>query len=261
MEEQKKEFTGVWIPRHILEDIELSWTEIILYSEIASFNLCYKKLDQLAKRCRLESKESVSRLLANLIKKGYIKKVGFDGRKNYFKAVLDNPNELRVDVGDQGRVDENVNPDLTKKSTHSYIDNIRENKYIVGAEATDTSSPPKRQKTATRKTNVPKEVKHYTEDEFEQELAKMEATENSHLDIIASFLREKNIIYENSKQLGLAIKRHCKPASELSGAFTNDQIFKAMSKLQQDYKKEVEKGKSGNPIDWTLETVLKMLTK
>ena len=47
--EPKRQFTGVWLPREILEDERLKGTEKILYAEIASFGEkgCWKKSEEL----------------------------------------------------------------------------------------------------------------------------------------------------------------------------------------------------------------------
>jgi len=47
--EPKRQFTGVWLPREVLEDERLKGTEKILYAEIASFGEkgCWKKSEEL----------------------------------------------------------------------------------------------------------------------------------------------------------------------------------------------------------------------
>ena len=47
--EPKRQFTGVWLPREVLEDERLKGTEKILYAEIASFGDkgCWKKSEEL----------------------------------------------------------------------------------------------------------------------------------------------------------------------------------------------------------------------
>lgn len=91
MTNYKREFTGVWIPRHILEDVDLSATERILYAEIASFDLCYMSNSALSARVGV-SPSTVTRVIAKLIDKGYIVVVHFDGRKRSLKAIYDAPN-------------------------------------------------------------------------------------------------------------------------------------------------------------------------
>ena len=120
MGKQKKEFKGVWIPKHILEDKDLSWAEIILYSEINSFEVCFKNNKTLAERLRLKNKESVSPMLSKLKLKGYIKEVGFDGRKKHWKAMLDQPKEK--DYTSNKKI---LIPDIRKSLP---IDNKLENK-------------------------------------------------------------------------------------------------------------------------------------
>ena len=85
MENQKKEFTGVWIPRHIIDDEELSMSEMIIYSEIACFSICYKPNKELGIRWGLKERR-ISDIISNLEKKGYIKRACFDGRNRQLIA-------------------------------------------------------------------------------------------------------------------------------------------------------------------------------
>lgn len=93
---------------------------------------------------------------------------------------------------------------------------------------------------------------------LEEKLQEMESKPNSYLDIIASFIREKPVRVENSAQLSNVIKRYARVAKSLSGAYTNNQIFSAAEKIQQDNKRRSQRG---DEVDWTLETVYKILTK
>lgn len=94
---------------------------------------------------------------------------------------------------------------------------------------------------------------------LEEKLLEMESIENSYLDIIASFIREKPVKIENSKQLSEVITRYCRVAKRLSGAYTNKQIFDAVKKIKIDNASKIKKNQ--DPIDYTLETILKQLTK
>jgi hypothetical protein len=93
---------------------------------------------------------------------------------------------------------------------------------------------------------------------IEEKLQKMEKIPNSYLDIIASFIREKPVRVENSKQLSAVISRFARVSQKLSGAYTNEQIFGAAEKIKKDNKRRENRG---DDIDWTLETVFKTLTK
>lgn len=93
---------------------------------------------------------------------------------------------------------------------------------------------------------------------LEEKLQKMEKIPNSYLDIIASFIREKPVKVENSKQLSIVISRFARVSQKLSGAYTNEQIFGAAEKIKKENKRRENRG---DDVDWTLETILKTLTK
>lgn len=114
MSTQKREFTGVWIPKFIIEDKDLNWTQRGLYAEIACFDLCTKSDLQLAERIGVSDRQ-VRTHLKKLIEKGYVLKVSFDGRTRKLRAIKD---ELLL----PGRVEENFRADLMKTSGHIYID-------------------------------------------------------------------------------------------------------------------------------------------
>lgn len=95
--------------------------------------------------------------------------------------------------------------------------------------------------------------------DLEKKLKEMEADKNSHLDIIATFIREKGVKIENSKQLSAVISRYLRIAKKLSGAYTNEQIFSAVDRIKKENAERKRRGEEG--VDYTLETVMKMLTK
>lgn len=125
MENQKKEFTGIWIPRHIIEDEELSMSEMIIYSEISCFEVCYKSNESIGKRWGLKP-NTISIIISKLSNKGYVEKLSFNGRDRALKAKTDNPIK--------GCLSEKSKADYDKNAT---IDNILENKdiYIAGKPA------------------------------------------------------------------------------------------------------------------------------
>lgn len=90
MDEQKKEFTGIWIPRVVVEDENLSWIERALYAEIACYKQCFMSNAFFAKRLGV-SERYVQEMLAKLKALGHIEDTGFDGRKRYLRAVYDGP--------------------------------------------------------------------------------------------------------------------------------------------------------------------------
>lgn len=93
---------------------------------------------------------------------------------------------------------------------------------------------------------------------LEEKLESMESKPGSHLDVIASFIREKNLKPQSSAELTALIKRHARMAAQLTAFmeptdYPMRRVFKAMEKCS-------EEGKRLN-YDWSLETVLKKLTQ
>ena len=89
-EEGRRKFKGVWIPRSIWTNPDLSWLEKCLWAEIGSLSTkeepCFASNGYLAKMmCSTE--KSVSNMVANLKSKGLIVIVSFDGRNRQMIAV------------------------------------------------------------------------------------------------------------------------------------------------------------------------------
>lgn len=88
--EQQKDFTGVWIPRHILESAELKPVDRLIYAEIACFVECWHTNTKLAERTGT-SEPTVTRSMSRLIELGYVELVSFNGRNRVVKALADTP--------------------------------------------------------------------------------------------------------------------------------------------------------------------------
>lgn len=82
-----KEYTGVWIPAEVMESIELSPMEKLLYGEIAGFRECYASNAWLASRIG-RSERTVKRLIQHLIECGFVQNIGFNGRFRTIRVVL-----------------------------------------------------------------------------------------------------------------------------------------------------------------------------
>lgn len=81
--------TGLWIPVEI-ELLPLSLTEKVLLSEIVSLDRvgeCFASNEHFSKLLGVRS-DSVSRLISKLKKAGYLKQIGFDGRKRKLLPTL-----------------------------------------------------------------------------------------------------------------------------------------------------------------------------
>ena len=125
---------------------------------------------------------------------------------------------------------------------------------LAGKPALPQSSPKKK---VAKEPKPKKENVTYTKESLELVLDEMEKT--PHLDLIATYIREKPVTVENSQQLNLIISRFCKVASDMVGAYTNEQVFKAIDKIKKDNVWRKRKGEE--EIDWTMETLLKTLVK
>lgn len=74
-----KEYTGVWIPKAVMECEALSPIDKLVYGEIACFEECYASNEWLAKRIG-RSASTASRCINNLIELGFVEQCGFNGR-------------------------------------------------------------------------------------------------------------------------------------------------------------------------------------
>lgn len=86
-EEQKREFTGIWIPKIVVEDSRLTWTDRALYAEVASFDSCYMSNETLGKRLGVGTRR-VQQIVSRLKECGYIYQEAFDGRKRYLQTFV-----------------------------------------------------------------------------------------------------------------------------------------------------------------------------
>lgn len=94
----KREFLGVWIPKEIWLDKDLSINEKALYAEINSFTskekACFISNKHIADFLGT-SETNASKILNSLIDKKYVSVEKFDGRRRYIRATqtrnFDNP--------------------------------------------------------------------------------------------------------------------------------------------------------------------------
>lgn len=113
MTTKKREFTGVWIPAHIIEDESLTPLEKMLFAEIASFRRCFISNAGFAKRLGI-TERWVQKNIKKLKDKGYVKQVSFNGRSRTIIAIFD----------EQGCHEQS---DVADTNNSSPIDNNREN--------------------------------------------------------------------------------------------------------------------------------------
>ena len=126
--ELKRKEKGIWIPIEIWEDINLNWNEKILFLEIDSFtskdNDCFISNEYISNLLGV-SETSANKILSSLIKKGYVIKTNFDGRRRFVKSALSFTTRQGCDLP-QGRVA--VNDNIPNIDNNIY--NIKEDTIV-----------------------------------------------------------------------------------------------------------------------------------
>jgi len=210
------------------------------------------------------SRPTVVKSLKNLVSRNMIMKSDkcyYSFNKNWESWVVNtallvkhndkNSKARLTDIGKDGLTHKRNYQKKTKEITETKVSNKKimknsfkynENKHTDSFEDVidyETNEIPKK---------ITKQSKVFS---LKEELEKMEEIENSYQDIIATFIKEKKIPIENIKQLRAVQYRHTQDAKRIEGAYTNNQIFKAIDEIKREMK----------DVDWTLGTVLKILTK
>lgn len=80
-------------------------------------------------------------------------------------------------------------------------------------------------------------------------LKSMEDNKKRHINVIGHYFEEKGLKFESKNEIESAIKRHLRAAVEVA-KFTDDKIIKATNQAKKEY-----------PELWTVETLLKILTR
>lgn len=73
---------------------------------------------------------------------------------------------------------------------------------------------------------------------------------NTAIQVIAFYFRERGKYFDSKKEVGVAIKRHLRAANQVA-VFPEDKVRRAFKTVKEKH----------NDIDWTLDTILKVLTK
>jgi DNA-binding MarR family transcriptional regulator len=91
MDNNERIVKGIWFPIEIWEADDLDWNEKILLLEIDSFTSkgmdCYMSNEHIAKLLKV-SETKAGQMVNDLIKKGYVIKTKFDGRRRFIESNL-----------------------------------------------------------------------------------------------------------------------------------------------------------------------------
>lgn len=233
MENDKPNYYSI-LPASVRYHPKLSSGEKLLYSEIVALTnkegFCWANNTYFS---NLYNKDNgtISRWIQNLIKHGFIfSELGLNNSRKIY--ILEGGVSSKMPRGSKQKCTEGI----LKNAEYNTKYNTKKN---INAE---TSSA----KDISLKENAVKEWN------FEVALDKMELKEGSYLDIIATFIREKGIICENSKQLSAVISRNSRVAKQIEGAYSMDQFFKTIDFIKKDSFK--------SNYDWGMETIYKKLT-
>jgi len=225
MEEQKREFTGVWIPRKIVEDERLSWTDRALYAEVACYETCFVSNAFLAKRIGV-SVSRIKAIVGKLKELGFLKQVGFDGRRRFLSVSIPQPYQ-KQDTSST----ENSTPEVSKTIP---IDNIVDNSIDNSLDEPETS--PLNQK-------KPEEI-HPPEYYLQ--------SSQPHIKLLGYYFRRKEIEFENPEQQKQIFEMNLKWASKITKAkYSREKILQAFDRAEQIPGK----------LDYNLCTIFKYLTK
>lgn len=120
----QKEYTGVWIPKEVMECNELSAIDKLVYGEVACFDECYASNEWLAKRIG-RSVTTASKCISKLIDLGFVEPCGFNGRFRLVRVVKNRKPCRKL----KGRLAENDKAAFKKtanidKSIDKSIDNV-----------------------------------------------------------------------------------------------------------------------------------------
>lgn len=96
---QKRDFIGIWIPKAIYLDRDLSFTEKALLIEIDSLDNskkgCFAKNEYFAFWLN-KSAGTIQNMISKLKSKGFIEQVYFDGRLRGLRSIYHTSNEVKV---------------------------------------------------------------------------------------------------------------------------------------------------------------------
>lgn len=126
-----RSFQGIWIPKEIWLDPDLSCQEKCLWSEIQSLGCsekgCFASNEYLANFMGVKERR-LQEMLAHLKERGLVTQSSFDGRTRFLKAELPKSVHLTGAENPHGRGAEKCTPPVQKSAPSLYIENIEENK-------------------------------------------------------------------------------------------------------------------------------------
>ena len=113
---------GIWIPIEIWEAQDLSWNEKILLMEIDSFTAkgkdCFISDEYIANLLGINT-INANRNVSSLIKKGYVRKTRFDGRRRFLESAIYDKADLSQTIEQTCLERQHTNVDIPFKEDKS----------------------------------------------------------------------------------------------------------------------------------------------
>lgn len=128
-----KEYTGVWMPKEVMECNDLAAIDKLTFAEIASFDVCYASNEWLAKRIG-RSVTTASKSISRLIELGFVEACGFNGRFRQVRVVKNCKHCQKR----QGRLVKNDKAALQKTTS---IDNSIDKSIDIGTKVPKALGP------------------------------------------------------------------------------------------------------------------------
>jgi hypothetical protein len=200
---QKREFTGVWIPKEIILDERLKPIDKILYAEIACFEECYKKQSELLKICGVGAK-AFQASCRRLTKFGYMAQCRKFGRV-YRKSTFSTPN------GRDEQSQKGADEQSQKGAVH--LENTSENNNIADV------------KSAEKTFNQNKSIQ------------KMRGDKNAHIRLIGWYFEKRGAKFPSESNLKQEIKRWCKDATFIC-KYPQEQVAKTHTFVSRKFPEE-----------------------
>lgn len=139
MAANQPQYTGTWIPAHVMEDANLSSTGKILYAMIASFKHCYASNAYFAEKSSL-TERSIQRGLLELETKEYIIRSG-NNENRIITALRDAPTSVLPRHKRRSGHDINVTPATTQTSPNNKVERKAIKKRAIFAELASDCLP------------------------------------------------------------------------------------------------------------------------
>ena len=256
MSKEKRDFKGVWIPKEIYLNKNLSWTEKILLIEIDSLDNgegCYAGNKHFSEF--LGKKQSyIGNLISKLLKDGWLEKRKFDGRKRYIslhKNVKAGFTKMLKQLSQKsdGQNDDNSQKtpsNKEKKGLTTPPNNTTNNTTNTNVLSNDNHSAYK--KDNSTKSGNSKENDDSTEGEFyfPDKINQLLNSKNRQTRIMATFFKRKNLDFERKEHYEYEFKKQIKAAKQLN-TYKDEDILKAIDHCESKYD------------EWNLHTVVKVI--